>query len=380
MSEELILTGARIVTADAIIDGSVVVRNGVIAELAPGPARAAGAINCGGGYLLPGLVELHTDNLEKHVGPRPGVRWPMKAAVLAHDAQVAAAGITTVYDALTVGEMREDRVRAEMLGEAVTAIGEAHRAGVLRAEHFLHMRCEVGHEHIVGLVRPFLDDPMVRLVSLMDHSPGQRQFATVEKYNEYYQGKFGYTDEEMRVLARQRIENTERFASKNRTEIAALCAARDLRRASHDDAKIEHVEEAIGFGVTIAEFPTTRVAAEAAHRVGMAVVMGAPNLVRGGSHSGNISAAALAEEGVLDILSSDYVPCSLLHSAFLLHAQLGLPLPEAVAKVSLNPARALGLGDRGEIATGKRGDLVLVSLVGDMPVARQTWRLGARIV
>ena len=380
MSEELILTNAKIVTADAVIEGTVVVRDGVIVELAPDPARGSGAVDCGGDYLLPGLVELHTDNLEKHVGPRPGVRWPMRAAVLAHDAQVAAAGITTVYDALTVGEMREDRVRAEMLGDAVTAIGEAQRARVFRAEHFLHMRCEVGHEHIVDLVRPFLDDPMVGLVSLMDHSPGQRQFATVEKYNEYYQGKFGYTDEEMRALASQRIENTERFAGKNRAEIASLCAARELRRASHDDAKLEHVEEAAGFGVTIAEFPTTRVAAEAAHRIGMAVVMGAPNLVRGGSHSGNISAAALAQYGVLDILSSDYVPCSLLHSAFLLHVQLGLPLPEAVAKVSLNPARALGLGDRGEIATGKRGDLVLVSLVGDMPVARQAWRLGERIV
>jgi alpha-D-ribose 1-methylphosphonate 5-triphosphate diphosphatase len=380
MSDELILTNARIVTADAVIPGSVVVRNGFIAVIAPGPSHAPGAVDCNGDYLLPGLVELHTDNLEKHAGPRPGVRWPMQAAVLAHDAQVAAAGITTVYDALTVGEMREDQVRAEILGEAVAAIREGQRAGVFRAEHFLHMRCEVGHEHIVELVSPFLDDPLVRLVSLMDHSPGQRQFVTVEKYNKYYQARFGYSDEEMRVMVEQRIANARRFADQNRAALAALCAERDLPRASHDDGEVAHIAEAAGFGVTIAEFPTTREAAEAAYRGGMAVVMGAPNLVRGGSHSGNISAAALAEFGVLDILSSDYVPFSLLHAAFLLHTKIGLPLPEAVAKVSLNPAQALGLGDRGEIAEGLRGDLVRVSVVGGMPVARQAWRLGERIV
>lgn len=380
MSEELILTNARIVTADDVIAGTVVVRDGVIAELGPAASRAPRAVDCAGDYLLPGLVELHTDNLEKHVAPRPGVRWPMHAAVLAHDAQVAAAGITTVYDALAVGELREDPVRAEMLEDAATAIAEGQRAGAFRAEHFLHMRCEVGHEHIVEMVSPFLDDPMVRLVSFMDHSPGQRQFVTIEKYHEFHQGRFGYTDAEMRAMVDQRIENARRFADKNRAEIAALCAARDLPRASHDDATVEHVAEAVGFGVTIAEFPTTRTAAEAAHRTGMAVVMGAPNVVRGGSHSGNVSAAALVEYGVLDILSSDYVPCSLLHSAFLLHAHWGLSLPEAVAKVSLNPAKVLGLGDRGEIAPGKRGDLARVALLADMPVARQTWRQGERIV
>jgi len=380
MSTELVLTNAKIVTASDVVSGGIVVRDGLIVGLDAGSSRAPGALDLAGDYLLPGLVELHTDNLEKHVGPRPGVHWPMQAAVLAHDAHVAAAGITTVYDALTVGEMREDRVRAEMLGEAVAAIREGQRAGVFRAEHFLHMRCEVGHEHIVEMVSPFLDDPLVRLVSLMDHSPGQRQFATVEKYNKYYQGRFGYSDEEMRAIVDRRIATARRFADKNRAEIAELCSARDLPRASHDDAEIEHIAEAADFGVTIAEFPTTQAAAEAAYRSGMAVVMGAPNVVRGGSHSGNISAAALAEHGVLDILSSDYVPFSLLHAAFLLHERIGLPLPESVAKVSLNPAQALGLGDRGEIAEGKRADVVRVSVVGGMPVARHVWRVGERIV
>jgi len=380
MTPELILSNGRIVTRDSVVAGSVVVRDGTIASLDTGPSRAAGAIDLEGDYLLPGLVELHTDNLEKHVAPRPGVRWPMRAAVMAHDAQIAAAGITTVFDALTVGEVRQDGVRAEMLHGSVEAIAAAQRGGVLRAEHFLHLRCEVAHETIVATVEQLIDHELVRLVSLMDHTPGQRQFATIEKYYEYYQGKFGYSDAEMEAYVVQKTDLNRRFADTNRRSLAALGRARGLPQASHDDATLAHVKEALELGMTIAEFPTTDEAAAAAHGAQMAVVMGAPNVVRGGSHSGNIAASALAAAGLLDILSSDYAPISLLHAAFLLHNAIDMKLPEAVAKVSSNPAQALDLADRGEIALGRRADLVRVRLTDDMPVARQVWRQGERVV
>jgi alpha-D-ribose 1-methylphosphonate 5-triphosphate diphosphatase len=330
--------------------------------------------------LLPGLIELHTDNLEKHVSPRPGVRWPMPAAVLAHDAQVAGAGITTVFDALTVGEVRQDGVRAEMLHHSIEAIAGGQRDGGLRAEHFLHLRCEVAHESVVETVEALIDHPLLRLVSLMDHTPGQRQFASVDKYYEYYQGKFGYSDAEMAAYVAQKTELNRRFADVNRRALAALGQSRGLPQASHDDGTPEHIAEAVELGMTIAEFPTTMEAARAASRHAMAVVMGAPNVVRGGSHSGNMSASELAAAGLLDILSSDYAPVSLLHAAFLLHSEIAMPLPEAVAKVSLNPAQALGLGDRGEIVPGKRADLVRVRIVDRLPVPRQVWRAGERIV
>jgi len=376
---ELVLTNARVVTADQAIDGSVVIRGGEIAVVDEGSSRAPGAIDLGGDYLLPGLVELHTDNLEKHVAPRPQVRWPMPSAVLAHDAQVAACGITTVFDALTVGEVRQEAVRAEMLAGSVAAVAAAQRAGGLRAEHFLHLRCEVAHETIVETIEQLIDHELVRLVSLMDHTPGQRQFASIEKYYEYYQGKFGYTDAEMAAYIEQKSDLNRRFADENRKRLAALGRARGLPQASHDDACLAHVEEAIELGLTIAEFPTTAEAAEAARRHGMAIVMGAPNVVRGGSHSGNTSARDQAAAGLLDILSSDYAPVSLLHAAFLLHSAVGIPLPEAVAKVSRNPAEALGLDDRGVIAPGKRADFVRVSIVDDLPVPRQVWRAGERV-
>jgi alpha-D-ribose 1-methylphosphonate 5-triphosphate diphosphatase len=381
MMQETILTNAVIVTADDSFPGTVVVRDGAIAEVARGRSTAAGALDLQGDYLLPGLVEIHTDNLEKHVAPRPGVRWPMRGAVLAHDAQVAAAAITTVFDALTVCEVRDNPVRADMLQDAATTIDAAQREGLLRAEHFLHMRCEVGHAEVVEIFRTFLDNPLLGLVSLMDHTPGQRQFASVEKYFEYYEGKFGYSRAEMGELVERRVAEQAIFAGKHRRTLAGMCAMHRLPAASHDDATVAHIEEAVGFGLTIAEFPTTSEAAMAARARGMAVVMGAPNVVRGGSHSGNVSASDLAAAGLLDILSSDYVPFNLLHSAFLLHRTVGMSLTEAVGKVSSGPARAVGLEDRGEIAVGKRADLVQVRLADDMtPVVRQVWREGRRIV
>jgi alpha-D-ribose 1-methylphosphonate 5-triphosphate diphosphatase len=379
MMQETILTNAVIVTADDSFPGSVVVRDGTIAEVAPGRSTAAGALDLQGDYLLPGLVEIHTDNLEKHVAPRPGVRWPMRGAVLAHDAQIAAAGITTVFDALTVCEVRDNPVRADMLQDAAATIGAAQREGLLRARHFLHMRCEVGHAEVVEIFRTFLDNPLLGLVSLMDHTPGQRQFASVEKYFEYYEGKFGYSRAVMGELVERRLAEQEIFAGKHRRTLAGMCAMHRLPTASHDDATIAHVEEAVGFGLTIAEFPTTSEAAMAARGRGMAVVMGAPNVVRGGSHSGNVSASDLAAAGLLDILSSDYVPFSLLHSAFLLHRTVGMSLPEAVSKVSAGPARAVGLVDRGEIAVGKRADLIRVHVAGDVPAVRSVWREGHRV-
>jgi alpha-D-ribose 1-methylphosphonate 5-triphosphate diphosphatase len=303
----------------------------------------------------------------------------MPAAVLAHDAQIAGSGITTVFDALTVGEVRQEAVRAEMLTGSVEAITQLQRQGGLRAEHLIHLRCEVAHETVVETVAGLIDHPLVRLVSLMDHTPGQRQFASIAKYYEYYQGKFGYSDAEMEAYIAQKTDLNRRFGEANRRELAAMGRARGLPQASHDDGTPEHIDEAIELGMTIAEFPTTAEAAALAHRRSMAVVMGAPNVVRGGSHSGNISARDQAALGQLDILSSDYAPVSLLHAAFLLHDAIGMALPEAVATVSRNPAEALGLADRGELTPGKRADLVRVRMIDGMPVARQVWRVGERV-
>ena len=370
---------ARIVTATAVVHGSVRALGGVVVDVDEGRRVPARAVDCEGDFLIPGAVELHTDVLERHLVPRPGVRWPGLAAVLAHDAQIASAGITTVLDGLAVGYVIASGERPRDPRPAADALREAQSAGALGAEHFLHMRCEISTEWVVRDFEPFAGDPLVRLVSLMDHTPGQRQFVSLDKYREYYQGKFGLNDLQMETLIATRRAEQAQFGDAHRAAIVALAQKHGLPLASHDDATPAHVEEARAAGAVIAEFPTTLEAARAARALDLAVLAGAPNLVCGGSHSGNVAAATFAHEDLLDIVSSDYVPASLLHAAFLLHRRHGVDLPRAVAMVTLTPARRVGLEDRGEIAPGKRADLVRLRLVDDVPVIRGVWRQSRRI-
>jgi len=378
MAGELVLSNARIVLPDEVVLGSVVVRDGRIAEVSEGAARTGEDMN--GDYIIPGLVELHTDHIETHYAPRPGIRWNPKAAVQAHDAQIAASGITTVFDALRCGMDDFADLTGDDMGKLADAIVQSSAAGTLRAEHFIHLRCEVSAPDCLDTFEAFRELPAIRMASLMDHAPGQRQFSSLEKYAEYYQKKLNLNDVEFRRFCAERVRQSEENSRSNRRAIAAASRGRNIVLASHDDATLAHVEEAVSDGVSVAEFPTTIEAALASREAGMAVLMGAPNLVRGGSHSGNVSARELAERGCLDILSSDYIPFSLLQAGFLVGELIdGVSLPQGIAMVTRNPARAAGLTDRGAIEAGMRADLVRVELGNGIPVVRCVYREGVRV-
>jgi alpha-D-ribose 1-methylphosphonate 5-triphosphate diphosphatase len=381
MRDETVITNTRIVTADAEFLGTAVIRDGRIADVDSAPCRIPAASDFEGEYLLPGMVELHTDNLERHSTPRPGVQWPCASAVIAHDAQMASSGITTVFDALRIGDTHVRGSEEDGSNDLAAAIAAAQARGHLRAEHFLHIRCEIGTEDVVARFRGYVSNPLVKLASLMDHTPGQRQFINVAKYREYHAGKYGLSDTEVDALIDLQTRNHHAYSARNRAEIVAACRDRDIPIASHDDATIEHVEEAVADGAVIAEFPTTVEAAAESRARGLKVLMGGPNLVLGRSHSGNVSARNLAEHGHLDILSSDYVPASLLHGAFLLAEECeGISLPSAVAMVSAVPAKAAGLNDRGTIAPGKRADFLRVHVGTSLPLIREIWREGRRVI
>ncbi len=376
---DLLYTNARLVLPDAVVDGALAVQGGVIARIDVGPTAVTG-YDCEGDYLLPGLVELHTDHLETHYAPRPKVRWNPVSAVQAHDAQIACAGITTVFDALRVGMDEEADLKAEDMRGLADAIETGLAENRLRADHFIHLRCEVSAPDVLDAYRYFEEDARVRLISLMDHTPGQRQFTSLDAYKTYYQGKKGFSDAEMAAYIESRQTRTADLAPEHRRAIADKARERGIIIASHDDATAEHVAEAAALETRIAEFPTTLEAAKASRQAGMRVLMGAPNVVRGGSHSGNVSARELAEAGWLDVLSSDYVPVSLLQAAFQLAEDIAeISLPEAVAMVSKTPAEAAGLSDRGALIEGRRADLVQVRLVGAIPIVRGVWRLGRRV-
>lgn len=382
MTAETVLTNAKIVVADDVIDGSVHIVDGQIADVSGGPSRAAGAIDLDGDHLIPGLVELHTDHLETHYHPRPKVRWPPVPAALAHDAQIVAAGITTVFDAVYVGNpFARHRRTAEDGAILVRAVGEAQAEGLLRAEHHVHLRCEIVDDGVVAGVEAMLETADVRLISLMDHTPGQRQFVNIEQLRDFYSSKDGMTDAEIDQYIEDRIAQQHRVARTHRDDVVAIARQHRIPLASHDDATVDHVEEACADGASISEFPTTVEAARAAHAKGLMVLMGGPNVVRGGSHSGNVSARALAETDTLDILSSDYVPASLLMAAcFLARAIDHMDLPKAIRLVTANPAHAVGLEDRGEIAIGKRADLVRMHFAKDVEAVRNVWREGVRVL
>ncbi|MDK9841589.1 alpha-D-ribose 1-methylphosphonate 5-triphosphate diphosphatase [Klebsiella michiganensis] len=377
----MIINNVKLLLEDEVINGSLEVQDGRISAFAESQSRLAEAIDGEGGWLLPGLIELHTDNLDKFFTPRPKVDWPAHSAMSSHDALMVASGITTVLDAVAIGDVRDGGDRLENLEKMINAVEETQKRGLNRAEHRLHLRCELPHHTTLPLFEKLVGREPVSMVSLMDHSPGQRQYADRSKYRDYYQGKYHLTNEEMDKFEEEQMALAAAWSQPNRQRIAAICRERNIALASHDDATCEHVLESRQLGSVIAEFPTTIAAAQASRQHGMNILMGAPNIVRGGSHSGNVAAHHLAASGLLDILSSDYYPASLLDAAFRIADDEGnaFTLAQAIRLVSKNPAQALGLHDRGAIAEGKRADLVLARRHGEHIHIDHVWRQGKRV-
>ena len=380
MTQDITLANARIILADEVIRGSILLRDGIIADISQGTSVPAGATDCAGDFLCPGLIELHTDNLERHITPRPKVDWPHRAAIVAHDREMAATGITTVFDAIRVGSIvsethkRHGKYAREMADEIL----QMRDAGALKISHHIHLRAEICSETLLDELDEFGEKDRVGIVSLMDHTPGQRQFRDLQKFEEYVCGKHnldraGFKDYMDFLYALQ-----DRLGVAHEAGAVAASRRYGATLASHDDTTAEQVATSAAHGVTIAEFPTTVEAAEACHQADIATIMGAPNLVRGGSHSGNVAAAELATLDRLDILSSDYVPAALLIGAVQL-SQIWDDWAKGIATVSANAARCVNLDERGVIALGKRADILRFSMLHDVPVLGQVWAAGQQV-
>lgn len=369
----------NIVTPGGLVRGEVVVSGEVILAVEPRAGASTGALDWGVDWLIPGLVDIHTDNLEKHYQPRPGALWDAYGAALAHDGQCASAGITTVLDSLSLHGRKEGLDRKEALAPMIAGMDAAQADGALRAEHLLHLRCEVTNPELLSLLEPHADNARLKLLSVMDHTPGQRQTANVEAL-EARMVAAGRNEAEIgEMLARRHAGRDPGVAPSNRRSVVAFAREYGVPICAHDDATPEHVDEAHEDGCVIAEFPVTLDAALRSKSYGMAICMGGPNFVRGGSHSGNLSARECAEHDVLDILASDYVPLSMLRSAFMLIDDLGWAPQKALATVAATPARSLGLNDRGEIAPGQRADLVRVARrTRGWPIPAEVWLRGLR--
>lgn len=384
MSTTTVFANARMVLPGEVVSGALTVHGGRIASIDAGPT-AEGTVDLDGDFLLPGLVEVHTDNFERHLMPRPKVHWGPLPALLAHDAEMAAAGITTVFDALGVGEADPDSVRGSTWEATLTTLDACAAQDLLRADHHLHVRCELPAPNTIELFEPFHGHPRLSLISLMDHTPGQRQWENIEIARVYYTGKKGWSDSKFDERVAQAGALQAEYALPHRRFFVDYCRTHGIALASHDDTTVAHVEQAHAEGASMSEFPTTLAAARAAHALGLSNVMGGPNVMRGGSHSGNVAAAELARHGLLDILSSDYVPSSLLGAAMrLVHDEI-VTLPQAIAMVTCTPARAARLNDRGALEVGLRADLVQMRMCTlpdgvRHPVVRAVWRESRRVL
>ena len=379
MTDTTVLANATLILPGETLRGALTLEGDRIAAIDSGRTVPADAVDCEGDYVLPGLIELHTDNLERHIEPRPGVDWPHAAALIAHDGELASVGITTVFDAMRVGSIPSGNTRYEAYARALASeLLEMRAKGALRISHFLHLRAEVCSETLLEEMAEFGPDDRVGIVSLMDHTPGQRQFRDISKLRAYVMGKQGLSEAGFIEHVAGLQELRARYGDAH--EAGAVAEARRYGAvvASHDDTTAEHVAVSAAHGATLAEFPTTEEAARACHAHGIAVMMGAPNLIRGGSHSGNVAAQALAEADLLDILSSDYVPSALLSGALLLGDLWG-DVARGVATVTRAPADAVGLTDRGRLEIGARADVIRVHRFGAAGAVRASWVAGRRV-
>jgi alpha-D-ribose 1-methylphosphonate 5-triphosphate diphosphatase len=379
MTHTTILTNAILVLPTETFHGTIVLQDDAIAEIQPNRSHLPGAVDLDGDTVIPGVVDVHTDNLERQVQPRSMARWPSRSAMVAHDAQCAAAGVTTVLDALCLGDLGFDKDRIQTFHDGVADLDALNHTGLLKADHFLHLRCEVPAIDVLALFEPVADHKLVRMISLMDHSPGVGQYANLDHYRKLRR-KEGLDDAtiDRRIVEMQ--AHREKWRTPNRTALLDRIRGLPIAIASHDDRTEEEIAENLADGIRISEFPVTMEAAKAAKRAGMRVIAGAPNIVRGGSHSGNVAARDLLAAGAVDAFASDYVPTSLVEAAFRCARSEQVSLPAAVAMVSDHPAQMAGLPDRGRLQAGMRADLVRIRVHDDLPVVRQVWRAGERVI
>ncbi|WP_424135616.1 alpha-D-ribose 1-methylphosphonate 5-triphosphate diphosphatase [Roseomonas chloroacetimidivorans] len=363
----------RLVLPDRVVaPGAIRIEGGRIVEIVEGAPRGP-ALDGAGLMLIPGLIDLHGDMIEKEVEPRPDAAFPLDIAIAQLDCRLAASGVTTAYAGLSFAEGKAKKIRTEERArgviEAVAGLRES-----LRVDLRVHARFEVTNPRAEPVLRDLLARGLVGLVSLTDHTPGQGQYRDIEQYIRYQTHAYGEDAAAAEARARQRMAAPRAWEVAR--AVTALARAQGLPIASHDDDTPEKVRLMHELGARISEFPVTLEAAAEARRLGMATLMGAPNALRGASMTGNTTARAIMEAGLLDALAADYHQGAMLPAVLAWVRDGLLPLHEAVALVTWNPARAAGLADRGSIAPGQRADLVLLDDTGTAPRVRAVWREG----
>ena len=331
------------------------------------PAHDAGVIDAHGGYVVPGLVDIHSDYIETVISPRPTVLMDFPTAFFEAERELLGHGITTMYHSLSAygrDVMDTKPVRSWENTERIMALiaaskrTEGHNAHLIR--HRLHLRLEIDNVDVVEDVARHIAAGEVDELSFMDHTPGQGQYRDIEIWRRSVRGDREVTMEEA-LKAAEAQKTAPKIALEALASLASLAREHGVPVASHDDDTVEKLELMQQLGCTISEFPISLEVAAEARRRGMDTVMGTPNILLGKSHSGNLSASEAVRGGVASCLCSDYYPTAMLQSAFVLHRSFRLPLEEAFAMLTINPAHAVAADDQiGSLEEGKKADILVV--------------------
>lgn len=374
------LTDLKIVLPDRVVEqGAINIEGGIIADIVAGASVQQG-LSASGLMLIPGIIDLHGDMLERDIEPRPNAFFPVEVALYELDKRMAGAGITTAFAAVAFAWHQNDLRTQEKATEIIRAVH--HYRQQLMVDFRIHARFEIGNPDTAPILQGLLEEKLVDLVSLMDHTPGQGQYASLERYVNFMEKWLGIPREMLENQAKEKMiaRMQEVAAIKRDWSIAeAVCRLAheyDIPLASHDDDTHDKIDHMRAMGVSISEFPVTLEAARYAREHGMHIIMGAPNAFRGESNTGNLSAMSAIKAGLVDILATDYYPAAMLHSAFRIARENILPLHESMKLISENPARAVGLTDRGRIEVGLNADVVLVEDTGNYPRIRAVLRQG----
>lgn len=376
----LAITNGIIVTEQQFLTDHVVLIDGtVIHDILPmSEVELDGmeVINADGGYISPGFVDIHSDYIETIISPRPTSVMGMKVGLRESERILMTHGITTIFHSLSYygdDKYSHKAIRnPENVQRCVDAIHETHNAPHL-IRHRLHARFEIDSLDQMPVLEQNIMKGKVHLLSFMDHTPGQGQYRNLEIYKEIMCGYRTMSDQEADVLIQEQVDKTK-MTFEDIERISKMAIERNIAVASHDDDDIAKLQVVQSYGTTISEFPITLDVAKEAKRMGMYTIAGAPNILNGGSHSGNLSASEAIQARVIDIICSDYYPPAMLHGIFELASKYEEDLHRLFQLVTINPARAVNMdAEIGSIARGKKADLIVIEQMDDgYPVVTST--------
>jgi alpha-D-ribose 1-methylphosphonate 5-triphosphate diphosphatase len=379
-SRKIVLHNVDLVTPEGIIEESgLVMEDGIISRIGRVDTAESGEhVDGCGQMIMPGFIDLHSDALEKYIEPRAGSAFPLPTAILEFDKTLAACGITTMYHCIcfSYADSRGRELRSnEMAVAIVNELTNLHNWLRVKTRH--HIRFDILNSEAVPTIIKLIEQNRVDLLSFMDHTPGQGQYRDTALYRKKMAKEWKLSEEQLDTMLTTKMEAHQRVKIESLLKLACIAEENGVVVASHDDDGPERVDWATELGAAISEFPVCHPAVDAAKERGLWTVFGAPNVLRGGSQSGNLSATEVVLDGRGDILASDYSPMSLLHAVFKLYQQHKIELHRAVQLVTLNPARAVGIDEyTGSVEVGKQADLILVDAYTQVPHVTMTFTGG----